>query len=148
MTPYWREKSFAEMSEAEFEALCDGCGKCCLHKVIDDDTEDLYYTDIACRLLDTRTGACRDYLNRFKLVDDCFKVDPAHHESFVWMPPSCAYRRVAEGRDLPSWHPLLTGSKEAMYAARMAVRGRRTVAEDKGYGLVERIVSWPLADLD
>lgn len=144
---FWQTKTLEQMTTEEFESLCDGCGKCCLNKVIDDDTDDLYFTDIACRLLDSRSGACRDYSNRFSQVPDCVKVDPADEESFLWLPPSCSYRRVREGRPLPSWHPLLTGSKAQMHKLKMSVAGR-SVPESRGYGLVERIVSWPLADCD
>lgn len=144
---FWQEKTLEQMSVEEFEALCDGCGKCCLNKVIDDDTEQLYFTDVACKLLDNSSGGCRDYANRFIQVPDCVKVDPADAESFLWLPPSCAYRRVQEGRDLPSWHPLLTGSKAVMHRKRMSVKGR-SVSEERGYSLVERICSWPLHDRD
>ena len=144
---FWQEKTLEQMSVEEFEALCDGCGKCCLNKVIDDDTEQLYFTDVACKLLDNDSGNCRDYANRFIHVPDCVKVDPADAESFLWLPPSCAYRRVQDGRDLPSWHPLLTGSKAVMHRKRMSVKGR-SVSEEHGYSLVERICSWPLHDRD
>ncbi|GAA5213042.1 YcgN family cysteine cluster protein [Corallincola platygyrae] len=143
--PFWIKKTLAQMSESEWESLCDGCGKCCLHKVIDEDTDELYFTEVACRLLDPETGACSDYAHRFRHVHDCVKVTLDDIESFLWLPPTCAYRRLAEGKPLPEWHPLLTGDKSRMHLEGHSVRGKHVVLEkDAGPTLSEHIVWWPL----
>ncbi|MFC0444575.1 YcgN family cysteine cluster protein [Pseudidiomarina halophila] len=146
--PFWQRKSFAEMTHAEWESLCDGCGKCCLHKLIDSDDHDetVHYTDVACALLDTGTARCSNYAERTKHVPDCVVITPENVYELDYMPTSCAYRRLAEGRDLASWHPLRhNGSTAAMVAAGMSAAGRvvnenEALAED----LELRIVTWPL----
>lgn len=143
--PFWRQKTLAQMSEQEWESLCDGCGKCCLNKLIDDDTDELYYTSACCKLLDRHTGQCSDYLRRFKQVPDCVKVSLDDSDGFGWLPPTCAYRRLNEGRDLPNWHPLLTGSTTAMHQAGQSVRGK-VVDERTVDDLQDYIVIWPLID--
>ncbi|TAA48603.1 YcgN family cysteine cluster protein [Corallincola spongiicola] len=143
-TLFWRHKTLAQMTEQEWESLCDGCGKCCLHKVIDDDTDELYFTEIACRLLDSHSCACSNYADRFSQVDDCVKVTLDDIESFHWLPPTCAYRRLAEGQDLPKWHPLITGTSETMHQLGHSVRGKTVLEEDAGPTLAEHIVWWPL----
>lgn len=140
---FWERKTLAQMNDAEWEALCDGCGKCCLNKVIDDDTDDLYFTDIACQLLNPKSCQCSRYEKRFKYVPDCVKVTLDDIESFHWLPPSCAYRRLLEGEALPEWHPLLTGSQSEMHKRNQSVRGK-VVSELDGYDLQDRIVTWPL----
>ncbi len=124
MSEFWQTKTLAQMSTQEWESLCDGCGKCCLNKIIDDDTEDLHFTNVACHLLHTKTCQCRKYEQRFKHVDDCVKITLDDIEHFHWLPASCAYRLLIEGDDLPSWHPLRTGSKAAMHKAGYSVRGK------------------------
>lgn len=121
-TPFWEQKSLTEMTDAEWESLCDGCGKCCLHKLIDEDTEELYYTNIACSLLDDKTCSCKDYANRFSYDEECLKLTRDKIDEFYWLPDTCSYRLLAEGKPLPTWHPLITGSKEAMHAADESVR--------------------------
>lgn len=142
---FWKTKTLAKMSDVEWEALCDGCGKCCLSKLIDEDTEELYFTNIACRLLNQKTCQCSDYPNRFKKVDDCIKISIDDIEAFHWLPNSCAYRRLAEGKDLPIWHPLLhKGKKAAMHAAGVSIRGK-VICEDELQGpSQDYIVTWPL----
>lgn len=119
---FWRQKSLSEMSSEEWESLCDGCGKCCLVKLIDDETEELQHTRVACELLDIGACRCGDYANRHTIVPDCIKLDPAAIEELSWLPETCAYRLVADGKDLAAWHPLVSGDPESVHAAGISVR--------------------------
>ena len=120
--PFWKRKTLAQLDQDEWESLCDGCGLCCLQKLEDEDDGSVYYTRIACKLLDLKTCRCSDYANRRQQVPDCVQLTPAQADEFKWLPPTCAYRLLAEGKDLPAWHPLLTGSKVAMHGERISVR--------------------------
>lgn len=140
--PFWRTKRLEEMSPEEWESLCDGCARCCLHKLEDADSGDVYVTDIACRLLDLGTCRCADYGNRVRLVPDCLTLTPAAARTRAWLPSSCAYRRLAEGRDLADWHPLVSGDPESVHRAGISVRGR-VVAEADAGDPEDRIVDWP-----
>lgn len=120
---FWEHYSLSELTPAEWEALCDGCGKCCLHKVEDEDTGTVYETNVACHLLDLHTGRCRDYAHRKALVPDCLQLKPELVKKFTWLPETCAYRRVAAGKPLPDWHYLVCGDREAVHKAGASVRG-------------------------
>ncbi|MFG0604746.1 YcgN family cysteine cluster protein [Vibrio mimicus] len=123
-TPFWQSKTLDQMTEAEWESLCDGCGKCCLHKLMDEDTDEIYYTNVACSWLNSETCSCKDYRNRFSSGEECLKLTRDKIEEFIWLPDTCAYRLLGSGQTLPEWHPLLTGSKDAMHAADESVRGK------------------------
>lgn len=148
--PFWKSKTLLEMSPEEWESLCDGCGKCCLAK-LEYEGEDgeptgiVEFTDIACKLLDTHTCQCRDYDNRFAEVPDCVKVRADNIDALYFMPPSCAYRLLAEGQDLPWWHPLKTGSAETVvtagYSARDRVISEEDVTDEEDWP--SHIVDWP-----
>ena len=127
---FWKHKTLAEMSDAEWESLCDGCALCCMHKVEEEDTGEIFYSNLACRLLDTSTCRCTDYPNRVRRVADCIDLTQDKGEAFEWLPASCAYRRVAAGKDLPAWHPLLTGDPESVHRAGVSMRGRMLSERD------------------
>ncbi len=143
--PFWRTKTLEEMSTSEWESLCDGCARCCLVKLEDEDTGDIHFTDIGCRLLDAKTCRCRDYERRNRRVPDCVKLTPAAVRALTWLPITCAYRLVAEGKDLPDWHPLVSGSADSVHDARVSVRGRVVAGEDDLAQELwpDRIVKWP-----
>jgi uncharacterized cysteine cluster protein YcgN (CxxCxxCC family) len=140
--PFWKRKRLDQMTAAEWESLCDGCGRCCLIKLEDADTGEIAHTDIACRLLDLGTCRCTDYANRHGKVPDCVRLDAANVGSFGWMPSSCAYRLIAEGKDLAWWHPLVSGDPNTVHRAGISVRGR-VVAEGRAGDPEDHIVTWP-----
>lgn len=120
---FWQQKSLLEMSDEEWEALCDGCGKCCYRKFIEGrgKRQRLYFTRIACDLLDLETGRCQNYSQRFKLMPDCTKLTKKNLPDFTWLPKTCAYRLLYEGKPLPDWHPLLVGDQSEMYKAKVMI---------------------------
>lgn len=120
--PFWQHTTLDNMSDAQWESLCDGCGQCCLHKLMDEDNDEIYFTNVACRQLNIKTCQCRHYARRFDIEPDCIKLTRDNLPTFAWLPATCAYRLLAEGKNLPVWHPLRTGSKSAMHQQRISVR--------------------------
>ncbi len=129
------------LTRSEWEALCDGCGKCCLHKVEDEDTGQVYPTNVACKLLDLKTARCKDYKHRRAYVPDCLRLTPKLAGQVEWLPDSCAYRLRAQGRPLPDWHYLLSGDREAVHRAGASVAGK-AISEDIA-GPLENHIVWP-----
>jgi len=129
--PFWKTTPLEEMSAAQWESLCDGCGKCCLAKLEDEDTGEIYFPTVACRLFDAATCRCADYAHRSERVEDCLRLTPENVRPIRWLPSTCAYRLVAEGKDLEWWHPLVSGSRETVHRARISMRGRVTANEDE-----------------
>ncbi len=143
--PFWRSKTLGEMTKAEWESLCDGCGRCCLNKLTDVDTNETVFTNVGCRLLDDATCRCTDYAHRQKKVSDCVQLTARNVRRLTWLPPTCAYRLLAEGRELAWWHPLVSGSAETVHEAGISVRGRVAASEvDVPDEELEKfIVKWP-----
>jgi uncharacterized cysteine cluster protein YcgN (CxxCxxCC family) len=127
--PFWKTKALEAMSAAEWESLCDGCGKCCLSKLEDEDTGEIHWTSVACRLFDAQSCRCGDYANRLARVPDCVGLTPANVRTIHWLPGTCAYRLIAEGHDLYWWHPLVSGSAETVHQAGVSMRGRISASE-------------------
>jgi uncharacterized protein len=142
--PFWRTKSLDAMDQVEWESLCDGCGKCCLIRLEDEDTGDIHTTDVACKLLDGQSCQCSDYANRKTFVPDCVKLTPEGARTLGWLPRTCAYRLIAEGKDLFDWHPLVSSDPDSVHRAGMSVQGRTTSeTRVKTRNLVRRIKVWP-----
>ncbi|GHA29429.1 UPF0260 protein [Devosia pacifica] len=142
--PFWEEKSLNEMTDSEWEALCDGCGRCCLIKLEDEDSGEIITSDVHCRLLDGDQCTCSDYPNRQQKVPDCIKLTPQNILEIKWIPRTCAYRRLAEGRGLPWWHPLLTGTMQTVEDVGVSVRGKTFNETEVAPDEWERhAVDWP-----
>lgn len=140
--PFWKRKALNEMSGQEWESLCDGCGKCCLNKLENEDTGEILYTNAACRLLDLDTCRCTSYEDRQRFVPDCRRLTPQNVGAIPWLPMSCAYRRLAEGKDLEWWHPLISGTTDTVIEAGISVFGR-IVSERDVEDMEDYVVDWP-----
>ncbi len=138
--PFW-ERPLATLTRTEWEALCDGCGQCCMHKVEDEDTGEVYPTNVACKLLDLDSARCCDYRRRRKFVPDCLQMTPVLAQTASWLPETCAYRRRAEGLPLPDWHYLVSGDREAVHRAGASVRGK--AISEVIAGPIEQHILWP-----
>lgn len=136
---FWEDRPLEALDRAQWEALCDGCGKCCIHKLEDEETGELLPTNVACRLLDRRTGRCTDYRHRRALVPECVRLTPASLARIDWLPSTCAYRLRADGKPLPEWHYLVCGDPEEVHRAGMSVRGW-TVSEVEAGDLEHHLV--------
>ena len=138
---FWETKTLAELDRGQWEALCDGCGTCCIHKLEDDETGELYPTNVACRMLDRRAGQCKDYRNRRAYVPDCVRLTVKNVYTTDWLPSTCAYRLRANGEKLPDWHYLVSGDREAVHRAGESTRGWTVSEDDAGeleFHLVDR----------
>lgn len=143
--PFWKTKRLDEMTPSEWESLCDGCGRCCLNKLVEEGSDKTLFTDVACRLLDHDTCRCKDYANRLATVEDCVLLTPETLREITWLPPTCAYVLLAKGRDLYWWHPLVSGDPDTVHAAGISVKGRVGACETQvpDEELEKWIVSWP-----
>jgi uncharacterized cysteine cluster protein YcgN (CxxCxxCC family) len=136
-------KRLAAMSRAEWESLCDGCARCCLHKLQDEDTGTIFYTMVACQYLDLETCRCTQYANRSELVPTCIQLTPEKIEQLKWLPRSCAYRRVFEGKQLNGWHPLISGNPQSIHRAGMSIRGKAILESEVDMEKLEDyVIDW------
>lgn len=138
--PFWQEKTLAQMNEAEWEALCDGCARCCLHKIEDEDTGELFFTRMACRLLNLKTCRCTNYAQRCAEVPDCLDLR-AGFTQYHWLPSTCAYRLLAEGNALPNWHPLVSGDPRSVRKAKISIN-TFAVPENPTADLADYVIEW------
>ncbi|MEC8633639.1 MAG: YcgN family cysteine cluster protein [Pseudomonadota bacterium] len=140
---YWNTTPLEQLNAEEWESLCDGCGKCCLHKLRDDETDEVFYTRVACRLLDMKSCGCSDYVHRFSKVPDCMDVSKMTASEMKWLPSSCAYRLRSESKPLPEWHPLVSGHAATVLKDPNRIRGR-VVSETEvpGDKLEDYIIRW------
>lgn len=129
-TPFWHNKTLSQMSDEEWEQLCDGCGRCCLNKLLDEDTNEILYTNVACNQLDIHTGQCRHYVDRFKYEPDCIKLTRENLLTIEWLPKTCAYRYFEQHKTLPEWHPLITGDKKMMRKKGVLIKNRIVYEKD------------------
>jgi hypothetical protein len=139
-TPFWKRKKLAEMTAEEWEALCDGCARCCLYKLEDEDTGKIYTTNVACKLLDLENCRCGDYARRHELNPDCLILDAILVRRLRWMPETCAYRLVAEGKDLPPWHYLVCGDREEVHRQGASLRYAAVSERDVDMDMLEDYV--------
>ena len=140
--PFWREKSLNQMNAEEWESLCDGCARCCLEKLENSDTGEISYTNVGCGLLDVNECRCTKYAERKRYMPDCVRLTSSNIAFLKWMPSTCAYKLLSEGKDLPNWHPLVSGNPDSVYEAGISIRGRAIAAEDAG-DLEDHTVNWP-----
>ena len=143
MAEFWQTKTLKQMTQQEWESLCDGCGKCCLVKLEDYDTAEIYHTNIACKLLDINSCRCSDYTGRQQLVDDCVRLDSQNIQSIQWLPDSCSYKLIDQGKPLPDWHHLLTGSRHTVHQVGASVKQFAvSELEVKQSDIEEHIIQW------
>ncbi len=143
--PFWKTTPLEKMDQEQWESLCDGCGRCCLVKLEDEDTARILFTDVSCTLLDQGSCRCKDYANRQSKVPDCVQLTPDVVKNLTWLPKTCGYRLVAEGKDLAPWHPLVSGSPDTVHQSGISVQNRVFASEDDLTiaEQISRIVTWP-----
>jgi uncharacterized cysteine cluster protein YcgN (CxxCxxCC family) len=141
VAPFWRDKSLNDLTQKEWESLCDGCGRCCLNKIEYVNTQEIVYTNASCKLLDNHSCRCKDYPNRTEIVRDCIVLTPKSLSRLDYMPETCAYRRISEGKDLEPWHPLVSGDPNTVHTAGISVRGR-AVSEESIVSLEDHVIKW------
>lgn len=141
--PFWQTKTLMEMTQQEWESLCDGCGKCCLVKLEDDEAREIFYTNVACKLLDSKTCRCKDYPNRLKKVPGCLKLTPDRLDKLEWLPGTCSYKLLYQGKELPGWHHLVCGNRQRVHQAGVSVSGK-VISEEYVHPdqIEEHIVQW------
>ena len=143
--PFWRVKSLDAMTQEEWESVCDGCGKCCLHKLEDEESGDVFYTGVACQYLDLNTCKCGEYEQRKSLVPDCITLKLEDVDHLFWLPETCAYRLLAEGKPLFDWHPLVSGDRNSVHKAGISVKGKAISESQVDLDdLEEHVVNWVL----
>jgi uncharacterized cysteine cluster protein YcgN (CxxCxxCC family) len=143
VTDWWNQKPLVDLSKPEWEALCDGCAKCCLHKLEDEESGEIFFTKVRCRFLEEQSCRCTDYANRSSLVPNCIDLRSSDYKGLDWLPSTCAYRLRANDLPLPSWHPLVSGSRDSVHLEGISIRGRAISDEyvhPDGYD--EHIVHW------
>jgi len=138
---FWKTKKLSEMSTEEWESLCDGCGKCCLHKLEDEDTGEIAYTNVACKLIDLKTCRCTRYTERSQLVPECLNLKRFDFTQYHWLPTTCAYRLVNDQQELPSWHPLISGRSTSVKKAGISIH-RYAIKESPNLDLEDHIIEW------
>ena len=142
LQPWWEAIALADMDDSQWESLCDGCAKCCLVKLEDYDSAEIYYTNVSYQLLDTESCRCSDYSGRHLLVDDCIKLDRHNVKTLQWLPKSCSYRLLAEGKPLPDWHHLRTGDRDMIHSYGASLRGRVISELDVKGDIEDHIIKW------
>ncbi len=138
---FWKQKALNSLSHEEWESLCDGCGKCCLHKLRDEDSDEIVFTNVACRFLDLESCRCTHYRERHRLVPSCIRLSAESLRDLACLPVTCAYRLLLEGSDLPSWHPLVSGSNQSVHEAGVSVRAW-VIPEDEALALEAHVIHW------
>jgi uncharacterized cysteine cluster protein YcgN (CxxCxxCC family) len=148
LRPFWKSKKLSEMTVAEWESLCDGCGICCLYKIEDEDSSEVFLTNVACRFLDLQNCVCTLYSERRTAMPSCIKLTPSKVEKLKWLPKTCAYRLVMEGKPLPKWHPLMSGDPQSVHLAGISVKGKVITESDADMNHLEDYVVDKLKKLD
>ena len=138
---FWEQKTLSEMTTQEWESLCDNCGKCCLHKLEDDDTGEIFYTSVVCNLIDLKTCRCTRYSERCKLVPECLDLKQHDFADFNWLPSTCAYKLLADGKDLPAWHPLVSKHPESVHEAGVSIRSY-AMKEAEVESTEDHVIEW------
>lgn len=138
---FWKTQKLAEMTDEQWESLCDNCGKCCLHKLEDEDTGNLYFTSVACHLIDLNSCRCTRYRERHRLVPECLDLRQLKPAEYAWLPATCAYRLLADGKELPSWHPLLSKNPDSVRDAGVSI-GSYAIKESEADDLEDYIIEW------